>query len=918
MSEELKIIIKAITSDARKEVGKVTSEINKMSGAAKSSGGKVSAAFTAVKKYAAVAAAAVSAVAGVVIALSAALLTLGNRTKTLVAEQAKLNAAFAAAGAKGTQAAETYEDLYRFLGDSGKATEAAAHLAKITNEQQKLAEWSKIAQGVYATFGDSLPIEGLTEAANESIRVGQVTGVLADALNWAGVSEDAFNAKLATTASLEEREALLRSTLNGLYMDAANIYEANNQKLLALNESQARLDTAMAAAGSAVQPLQTAVNNLGAAFFTALKPAIDAIVPPLVTFVNWITKAVQAVLSLFGVVSGSSASVEAIGDIGGSVAAAAGGMGDAASGAGDLSKGLGSAAKAAEKVKRSVMGFDELNILPSGSSVSGGSGGGGSAGGGSSGAPGYASPGSGGGLGAMAFTAEVQETESKTGGLIGRLKGMFAGLGDVFAPSVEAWRGAWGTVRDAFKESLPHYTNGAREIAAAFEGLGGYLVNDFVPEVVNSFSVNLAPVVGDVFGFAIVEGAKAFEHVGGVINKVTQDYIIPALDFIKQTTTDTFDIIGAKWEEHGAPLLESFSGVFESLRGHFDNAYNALLPLWEYILQVAGDAWDNGLKPLVDKVVDAVLVITTELNNFYNKVLAPIIDWILKNIVPVVVDVAKSVLKTTGELIKSVSKSLGGVITTTKGIIQFLVGVFTLDWRKAWDGIKNIFKGIFDTLSGILGTAKASFKGILDFIKVTFLGSWKIAWSSVSATFSAIWSAIKKTASDAWEGIKRVFSGVGSFFGGIWSTIKSKFTDLGTKLGSAISNSVKSGINGVLTMIENTINRGISLINGAIDLINKLPNVNVSKLNKLSLPRLAQGGIVGSATVAMIGEAGKEAVLPLENNTEWMDRLADKIAARNNTPTKLVLQLKEKELGWAVIDAINGITQQRGGIPLTI
>ena len=640
--------------------------------------------------------------------------------------------------------------------------------------------------------------------------------------------------------------------------------------------------------------------------------------PPIAAFVNWITKAVQAVLSLFGIVSGGSASVSTIGDISSGVAQATGGLDDATSGAGDLSKGLGSAAKAAEKVKRSVMGFDELNILSSGSTSGSGSGGGsaGSTGSGG-GSPAYASPS--GSVGGMGFVTEVQETESKAGGLIGKLKNMFSGLGDVFAPSVEAWRGAWDTVKESFVSSLPHYANGAREIAAGFRELGGYLVNEFVPEIVNSFSVNLAPVIGDVFGFAIVEGAKAFEHIGGVFHKVTQDYIIPALEFVKQTTTDTFDIIGAKWQEHGAPLLEALGGVFESLRGHFDNIYQELLPLWGYILDAASDAWENGLKPFTEKVVDAVMVITEEISIFYNKFLAPIVDWIIKNVVPVVVEVAKSVISTTKELIKSVSDSLGGVVTTIKGIVQFIVGVFTLDWRKAWTGIQNIFSGIFQTMGGIVRSAQASIKGVLDFVKVTFVGSWKIAWSSVSATFSAIWSGIKKAASDAWTAIKRVFSPVASFFGGIWSTIKSKFTDLGSKLGTAISDSVKSGINGVISMIERTINKGVSLINGAIDLINKLPNVNVSKLSKLSLPRLAQGGIAVSDTFAHIGEGGyKEAVLPLERYTEWMDALADKIAARNAHPTKIVLTLKEKELGWAVIDAINGITRQTGGIPLTI
>ena len=112
--------------------------------------------------------------------------------------------------------------------------------------------------------------------------------------------------------------------------------------------------------------------------------------------------------------------------------------------------------------------------------------------------------------------------------------------------------------------------------------------------------------------------------------------------------------------------------------------------------------------------------------------------------------------------------------------------------------------------------------------------------------------------------------------------------------------------------------KAIKLINGAIDLINMIPGVSISNISRLSLPRLAKGGIAESATTAIIGEAGREAVLPLDNNTEWMDKLADRIAARNSTPSKIVLQIGEKELGWATIGAINGITSQTGRLQLAL
>lgn len=151
-------------------------------------------------------------------------------------------------------------------------------------------------------------------------------------------------------------------------------------------------------------------------------------------------------------------------------------------------------------------------------------------------------------------------------------------------------------------------------------------------------------------------------------------------------------------------------------------------------------------------------------------------------------------------------------------------------------------------------------------------------WTGIKNTFSSVGSWFKNTFTSAWTSIKNVFSSWGSFFGDLWTKIKDKFSAIGTNISNAISSSVKSGLNGVLSSIENIINSGVNMINGAIDLINKIPGVSVGKVGKLSLPRLAKGGVVDEPTLAQIGEDGAEAVIPLERNTGWIDRLAGKVA----------------------------------------
>lgn len=284
---------------------------------------------------------------------------IANSTKQFREEQTKLNSAFSAAGASAEEASQAYNNLFRFLGESSRSVESANHLAKITTNTQHLAEWTTICQGIYATFGDSLPIESLTEAANETIRVSKVTGVMADALNWAGVSEDAFNAQLEKTTSLTEREALVRRTLMGLYQNAAAIYEQNNKAIIAQNEAQARLDKTMARIGQQTQVLVTSWINLKNTIMTVLAPAITYISAIFSVLIDKLAAAIQWVGKLIGI----EFKTDAVSGIVSGVSDVSSGIENATGATGGLTDGLNKATEAAEKLRRVTMGFDELNIV---------------------------------------------------------------------------------------------------------------------------------------------------------------------------------------------------------------------------------------------------------------------------------------------------------------------------------------------------------------------------------------------------------------------------------------------------------------------------------------------------------------------------------------------------------------------------
>lgn len=167
--------------------------------------------------------------------------------------------------------------------------EAVNHIAELTDSTEDLTKWQTIAAGVTARFGDSLPIEGLTEAANETAKVGAVTGPLADALNWAGISEDAFNEKLKACNSEQERATLITNTLNKEYEAAAAEYNELTASTQAARDATNRLEQAQAAMGAQVEPLTTAWTNLRAQGLQAMQPVISALVTGLTNLTTALT-----------------------------------------------------------------------------------------------------------------------------------------------------------------------------------------------------------------------------------------------------------------------------------------------------------------------------------------------------------------------------------------------------------------------------------------------------------------------------------------------------------------------------------------------------------------------------------------------------------------------------------------------------
>lgn len=323
-----------------------------------------------------------------------------------------------------------------------------------------------------------------------------------------------------------------------------------------------------------------------------------------------------------------------------------------------------------------------------------------------------------------------------------------------------------------------------------------------------------------------------------------------------------------------------------------------------------------------------------KIKGFVEKALNTVKEWV-DNIGKALNDCYQWIDKNFIQPVKEVFKNLWNKIVE---IFTPIVKWFSELFKSIWESIKSrfevivgIFRGSWDAIKAIWGVVSNWFN---EKIIQPVGGFFKDMWEGISSKAEKVWGKVKGFAKDAWTGIKSVFEPVVEWFSDkfrkAWEGVKNVFSTGGKifeGIKEGISSVFKSVVNGIISGINTVIAVPFNTING---LLNKIRSVEVAgikpfekyiKHNALSIPqipKLATGGIAIGSVLANVGEAGKEAILPLENNTGWMDILADKIASRNggNAPTKLVLKVGEREFGEVAINAINGITRQSGALQL--
>ncbi len=394
--------------------------------------------------------------------------------------------------------------------------------------------------------------------------------------------------------------------------------------------------------------------------------------------------------------------------------------------------------------------------------------------------------------------------------------------------------------------------------------------------------------------------------------------ILSVLGTVKQGIQDTFSKFWEVYDTYIKPAVENIKNGFVSILETFLNVWNEnIKPILDEWAVKFDTLWQEHLQPVINSFIELIGKLMDTVSELWNTWLVPVINWIITNVVPVLGPIIKTIENLVLDVAGIIGTSLKNMLDALGGIIDFVAGIFTGNWNKAWNGIKTVFNAIWNQMknivTGIWQIINEIIKGAIDYVKnyirqvmETINNIWKNVWNGIKSFALNIWNGIKGIFSgvgswfsnifqQAYNGITRVFSNIGNFFSGIWNRIANTFSDLGTNIGDAISNAVKSGINGVIYLIERTINKAISLINGGINLINQIPGVSVGKIGSLNLPRLAQGGYVKANTpqLAMIGDNRHqgEVVAPEDKLMSLYKKANQEMGLGNN---QKVIELLEK------------------------
>lgn len=410
----------------------------------------------------------------------------------------------------------------------------------------------------------------------------------------------------------------------------------------------------------------------------AVAPIVEAVLPTINAAIDKLTEFANGFAAMIRTLTGTTATADDL----------ANSYNNAADGASNLKNETEKAGKAA---KKSLAPFDEITKL------SGSDGGAASSGSANTGSIG----------GSVTVGGDVtDELTPKIEGIFQNVAEKFKSLAKklavAYAPSFKAWS-------DAFAEIAPAAKDAAGRVGEAFGDLleddfapfVDYVVFDWAPSIENAWSETIAPIFADVMPVLLEEAAADFEYFCLVSSRALSGLKLVMQD-VEIIFKDMCASFSKNWNKYGGDLVENLSGFRESLREMVESLYQKII---EPILSVTGDSldglWNNHLKPLWDSLTEAIMSICNSLMVVWNDFLWPLIDWLITVFGPVFSAIWNAICDAFEVGVGAICDLLSGVMTVLDGLVQFIAGVFSLDWKMAWEGIVKVFQGVWDTIVGI-------------------------------------------------------------------------------------------------------------------------------------------------------------------------------------------------------------------------